>query len=327
MRLRTVAIVWLIVALPALLRAQAGDKVVANQLFAEGKKLMADGEIKEACAKLEESLAALAQLGVRLRLADCYERDRRFASAWAEYRAAASMASRMGDKREALARQRSAALARRLPKLAFTMQPGSTRQDMDIAVDGRPIARELVERGMPIDPGPHQVTASAPGFQTVAAAIDAVEGKTTTVEVPVLEPLPPPPRPAPSASVALRPEGDAQLRADPGRSRRRLGLIVGAAGAGVVGVGLVFGLLARAKVNDAKHDGSCNDDLECTPAGADKVNEAQTLGNLSTASVTVGLAAIATGTVLYLTAAKRRTTLGVSAPTSGSAMLTIRGSF
>jgi hypothetical protein len=58
-------------------------------------------------------------------------------------------------------------------------------------------------------------------------------------------------------------------------------------------------------VNGAKDRGDCNDDLACNAAGVDEVERARTWGNLSTITVGVGLAALAGGAVLYLTAPKR----------------------
>src|SRR5258708_4033668 len=114
-----VAIFWLC---PALAAAQnAENKAAADALFDEGKRLLTAGDVERACAKLEASLQVLDELGVRLNLADCHERQGRTATAWAEFRAAASQADKRGDSRSAYARQRTDALTPRLMKLQISV--------------------------------------------------------------------------------------------------------------------------------------------------------------------------------------------------------------
>jgi hypothetical protein len=163
---------------------------------------------------------------------------------------------------------------------------------------------------------------------TVAANVEAVEGKTITVEVPVLVPEPA----ARAGPVATAPGKGASRRDDaatvaarsaaPGAGQRTTGLIVGASGVGAVATGLILGLVAKHTFDGAKDDGLCDEDLLCTPAGADRVNRARTYGNVATVSVGVGLAAVAAGTVLYLTAPRRDARVTVLPPLGGPAMIT-----
>ena len=85
----------LLAAVPATAWAQsAADKAVADTLFNEGKKLLGKND-SLACEKFEASLAKATQLGTQLALASCYERVGRTASAWGEFRAAASAAAKV----------------------------------------------------------------------------------------------------------------------------------------------------------------------------------------------------------------------------------------
>jgi hypothetical protein len=308
-------LVMLALLLPAVAPAQSGDKAAANALFDEGRQLVRAKRFAEACAKFEASLAILPQLGVRLNLADCLERTGRLASAYAEFREAASMAARAGDDREDFARQRMAKLDARRPRLVVKLAPGADLPGLVVARDGSPVPPAAFGTEVPVDPGEHTVEAAAPDRVPHVARVEALEGALVSVEIPVLAPVEkpapppaPPPEPAPVAAAPPPPpviRDEVRLRPvdlDPGRGRRRLGLVVGAGGAAATAAGLVFGYLAMSTVNGAKDRGDCNDDLACNAAGVDEVNRARTWGNLSTITVGVGLAALAGGAVLYLTA-------------------------
>ena len=72
----------------------------AEDLFAEGKALIAEGRTEEGCAKLAESEKLEHGLGVRFQLAMCREQMGRTASAWAGYLAVASEARPESDRFE-----------------------------------------------------------------------------------------------------------------------------------------------------------------------------------------------------------------------------------
>ena len=95
------ALTLLVTLSPVVAAAQSssGDKAAADALFDEGKRLLAAGDTAQACAKFETSMKLFDQLGTRLNLADCYEKVGRTASAWAEFREAASLATKRGNRR------------------------------------------------------------------------------------------------------------------------------------------------------------------------------------------------------------------------------------
>src|SRR5690606_2054720 len=99
--------------------ARPADSVAAaEQLFAEGRALLARGQLEAACARFEASLALDPAVGTLLNLALCFEERGMLASAWARYREAADRAARERMKQhERVAVQRAAALAPRLPRL------------------------------------------------------------------------------------------------------------------------------------------------------------------------------------------------------------------
>src|SRR5215510_1345498 len=138
-----VTVVWLCPAL-AVAQNTSDTKAAANALFEEGKRLITAGDIDHACPKFEASLQLLDQLGVRLNLADCHERQGRTASAWAEFREAASQADRRGD-----ARKRVDALTPRLTKLQISVPSGSQLPGLTVRRDGETVPSEALGSPLP----------------------------------------------------------------------------------------------------------------------------------------------------------------------------------
>ena len=102
-------------------------------------RLMNIGDYATACPKL----AASQRLGSgdwhRLNLADCYEKSGRFASAWAEFRGAATAAHSAGSSdREQLASDRAQALVTKLSYLTITTSPAQAAA-IQIIRDGSPV--------------------------------------------------------------------------------------------------------------------------------------------------------------------------------------------
>jgi len=160
------ALVAILSLCPALAAAQNADnKAAADALFDEGKRLLAAGDVDHACPKLEASLQLLDQLGVRLNLADCHERQGRTATAWAEFRAAASQADKRGDARATYARQRTDALAPRLVKLQISVPAANQLPGLTVKRDGAAVPSEAFDTPLPVNPGGYTIDASAPGHQ------------------------------------------------------------------------------------------------------------------------------------------------------------------
>src|SRR5262245_47902356 len=63
--------------------AHAQVRPEAEALFREGKSLMRDGKISEACDAFEGSEAAEHSIATVMSLADCRDRNHQYATAWA----------------------------------------------------------------------------------------------------------------------------------------------------------------------------------------------------------------------------------------------------
>ena len=325
-------------AAPSVARAQHNDDVArAESLFNAAKALLDAGQNADACAKFAESKRLAPGLGVTLYLADCYERIGRTASAWTEFRSAEGLARERNDKRAEVARGRAQTLEPRLDRLTITVAPTVPQAGLQILRDGAVVSAEEWGLAVPVDPGDHVVVVSSPGHpqRTIAAHVgpesadvdgedrsprrrarpgDGVRAGDGTRSASASAPASAPA----SASHSSAPS-------DPGATRRWIGIGVG--GAGVVGVvlGAVFGLSAKSKLSQS-NDGHCDAQDTCDLAGLSLRHDASIAATVSTIAFVAGGVAIAGGVVLYLTAPRSTTGVGLTvALTPGGALL--RGTF
>jgi hypothetical protein len=283
----------LLVAEPVVAQAST-DRVLAEALFREGRELMEQGKTSEACAKFGESYRLDRALGTLLNLALCHEREGKTATAWVEFSDAASDAARAGDDRETFARKHLSSLVAALSRLRVAVAPASNAlAGLDLRLDGHTIGRAAWSSPLPIDPGDHDLIATADGKKPWKTTFTIAKGPgVTVVDVPVLEDLPN----APSA-----PDRDL------GRSQRLAGIGLGAAGVVGLVIGTGFGWAALSAKSD--RDASCAAD-GCTAAGLAADDRARDRALVSTVSFVAGGALATAGLVLYLTAPKAAARVG-----------------
>jgi serine/threonine-protein kinase len=301
---------------PGHARAQTAEsKVAAESAFEEGKRLMMAHAYAEACPKFLESIRHEPGIGAMLGLADCYEKNGQTASAWAEFREAASTAGRKSDPRQALARSNTARLEPMLTKLVVHVPPETETSGLVVKRDGVEVGRATWEEAVPVDPGAHAISASAPGFKDWQTTIEApASAGVQTITIPRLEhapsppPAPSPPQPAASAPSAMR---TPPPRGDEGHTQRIAGVAV--AGVGVVGlaVGAILGGVAKSKLDQSNSGGHCDVNDSCDGPGLSLRRDAESAATGATIAFVVGGIALAGGGVLWFTAP--RATSGGSA--------------
>jgi len=275
--------------------AQTGAaRASAEALFEEGRRLMAEGKLAEACPKLESSQRLDPGVGTLLNLADCYAKLGRTASAWAAFREAGSAARAQGSaEREAVARERATALEPQLSYLTIVQWKG---QSVTITRNGEPVDPAMLDTPMPVDPGEHTIVAASPGKREWSTKVDVgPNGQRASVTIPILpdEPI---------VQVAGQPSAT-QSSVDSGGSssgNTQRWLAVGAGVVGVAGIviGSVFGVQAGSKWDDAQ---KCNEDPTCPNAGS-LSDDASSAATISTVGFVVGGLGLAGGLALWLTA-------------------------
>lgn len=291
-------------------RAQGPDeKAAAQALFEQGRALVEQGHYAEACPKFSDSLRLDRGIGTMLWLADCYERNGQTASAWASFKEAAAAADLAHDGRERVARERATKLEGKLTTVAVLVPPEAAVTGLEVRRDGVAVSAGEWGIGVPVDPGVHTISASAPDRKPWTANVElAPKPGLVSVTVPVLEPAAAAasaPTGAPAATGA--PAGDANtapLPADDGRkssTQHTIGLVVGGVGIVSLGLGAYFGFAAKSTYDGSNAGGHCVNN-QCDTQGLSDRSSASTQAIVSTVLFGVGLAAVAGGAVLYFTA-------------------------
>ncbi|MBA3499312.1 MAG: hypothetical protein H0T65_03005, partial [Deltaproteobacteria bacterium] len=281
-------------------RALADKKSEADALFKIAKKLHCDKKYAEACPMFEKSDALDPGIGAKLNVAKCYEDWGMLARAHRWYTDAEAMAASANDKRADKIRELITAIDSDVPRLTLKLPEGADAATAEVKLDGKSAALGKEQR---VDPGPHEITWR-------------VEGKTKSKTIPMER------GGARELTLDMRSvggsggssDGDVSAPVDkavvvdsppaPGRTRRIIGISVGAAGLVGMGVATYLTLDARSKYNGAIDTHCMGSKDMCSDEGLSITSDARSQANIATVVTIVSLAAIGGGIVLYLTAPK-----------------------
>jgi tetratricopeptide (TPR) repeat protein len=279
--------------------AQPDNAAVAESLFDEGRRLMDEGKMEQACAKLDESQRLDPALGTLLNLALCHQKLGKTATAWAEYREAISLAVRTNDPRLDYAKARAAELQQALPHLTVVV---AVRDGLRVSLDGVELTPAAWATPIPIDPGRHELVASAPGYERFEKSFRIAGEKSTRIEIPELVPI----APSSAAAAAAEPRVVPLPRPpeDSHASTRTAGHIVGGIGVLALGAGTYFGVRALSKKSDS--DAECPTDQTCTERGKTLNDDAKTAARLSDVGIGLGLIGLGIGAYLVISSPTSR---------------------
>jgi hypothetical protein len=287
--------------------AEPHDAAAAEALFRQGREAADAGDHAKACEKFKESNRLDPALGTVFNIADCEEKLGRLATAWQLFQ---EVAQRLpaGDERQGIAKQRARALEPRLPKLAIRLAA--------TAPAGTQVQRDDVELGaasldtpLPVDPGPHSVTATAPDHEPRRFEVTLREAESQTIDV------------EPGAKRATNLVAEVTSDQAPSSSQRTVGYVLGGVGL----VGLAVGTVAGVMVLERKStvDDNCDAAKRCNTEGFDAAESGRTLGIVTTAGLVVGALGVASGAYLILSSPKEqgpRTALVTSASPRGAGL-------
>jgi hypothetical protein len=308
--------------------SQERDPAAAEVLFREGKKLLNEGKLDQACPKLRESYALDPATGALLATALCYERAGKLASAWAAYTEAASRAKQEGQAdREQSARSSADRLEPRLAHLIVEVDAKVDASQVSVHRDGVPLRVVVWGTPIPVDAGAHVITATAPGVAKFERQVTSRDGEEIRVNVSFS-------RDAGSGVAPVTSDASEPVRADvaaePSEASgfwtplRTTGVVIGAFGVGGLALGGLFSMRALSLKDQSERDG-CLPDNRCTEEGTSTRLDARSNGDLATIATLAGAVLVTGGVALFVIGAPEdASSVGVLVgPTSAS----LRGSF
>lgn len=293
----------LVLGLPAIAAAQ--DVAAAETLFNRGMEHMEAGDFEKACPAIGESYRLDPRAGTLFTLAECEARRGRVVAAYVRYGEylalydglPADKKARQGGRPKA-AREQLAALKPQVPELALVLVPG-VPPGTTVKRDGVPVGEASLGIGLPVEPGEHVIVVQVPGKPPLERRIQMGAGDKKQILLDDKPPPPEPPRPAVKAPPPIvSAPVPAPVRAGPSPRRVAAYALGGAGIAGVV-VGGVLGGLALSKKSGI--DAACRGVGFADPRCSSKLGPGRTLGNGSTAGLSVGGGLLVPGVVLFFT--------------------------
>lgn len=306
----------------------ATQKATAETLFQRGVELADAGRVADACTQFDASLQIDPALGTLFRLADCYDRVGRTASAWALFSEAQARAKAAEQgPRERIAAERVANLELRLSKLSLSVGSNIDLPGLELRMNDAVVPRATWGLEMPVDPGLQRLRLSAPGRRAWEGTVMVEKGPSTghfalaplepaAVE-PALKPVSAPPPRAPQA-------------AESGTYPAWLGYAVAGVGLASAGVAGLMGYRAYdLNQQSLDHCSSANANA-CTVQGDSLRDDARRAGVVSTVFAVAGGALFAGGVTLVVLRPSKaeRPSLALSTRvTAGGALAGVVGAF
>jgi len=254
---------------------------------------------------------------VRFHIGVCEENLGRLAVALGSYELALRDAAAVGEDFSVEVARKVESLRARIPKIVIERGPGA--EAAIIELDGVALGSTSIGTELPVDPGPHAITARAPGFSPFEATVDAAEGAKASVKIELTR--------TPSSKPALAPPPAPSTAEIPRRSRV-LPYALGAGGAASLLASGIFLILQNGKVSELEEVCGPNKN-QCPESSRSTYDSAKTYNTLSRITLGIGLVAIGTAVTLIVTEPKPKppTSAGLrleieTSPGGGAAALT-----
>ena len=252
---RALSILLLILLVGASAHAQsAADVAAARDLFREAAQLSREGKWEEAKNKLKRSLALKPAPITHFSLAVAQQKTGEFVEALENFRAfLISPPEPSTDKYRTPAQQAVTELEPRVARVSIAVRPPAL-EGLTIKIDGHAVPLAALEQPRLVNPGAHEVKASAPGHHDATQRFEVAEGGSAEVTL-TLKPAPE--APAPVAPPPAEPTPEVKERPFPIAP-----VVLIAVGAAAIGVGVAVGMIG---LNEAK-EAPTNDGEEAQAA-------------------------------------------------------------
>lgn len=224
---------------------------------------------------------------VRFHIAVCEENLGRLVAAIGGYELALSDADKVGPDFKGEVEEKVTKLRARIPKLVIDRGEGASAAAIEL--DGVALGQSSVGVEVPLDPGPHAVTAKAPNRKPFESTVTLKEEDTTRLEV-KLEEIPQEQLPTSAGNNGATPPPEKP-------PSKVVPLVIGGVGvAALIGSGVLFGLRQSAisELEDA-----CNG-TQCPKAKESRYDDLKFYHYGSFITLGVGVAAVGTaGALLF----------------------------
>lgn len=259
------------------------DPAAADALFRAALNARDKGDWNTACEKFHASMELDPVASTLINIAKCHEHEGKLATAWADINRA------MVLNRETSGEQRREELAHYGKGLIDNLEPRLPK--LKILIHSKPSGLEIKRNGvnvstalgdpLPVDPGVHEIEATARGYLTEKRTVQVAEKQTVTVELSLVKDVTSP--------------------------RRVTAYVVGGVGLAGLVLGGVMGGLTYDKLGVIKNNCSPPTEKErwCNATGLTAADSAQSTGLASTIGFAVGGVGVATAAILLLTEPKR----------------------
>ena len=277
-KLRRAVLVACLLAAPV--HAAPRDPVAAEELFLAGRAAMESGDLATACIRFEESQRLDPAAGTLINWAECLSRKGSLVASMLKWREAFDTLP-PSDERRAASEERIAALRLKVPRLEVRLAPSSPPGAV-VARDGVPIDAAALGIAIPVDPGVHRISVSAPARATSEVVVNLAEGERRSISV--------------SAGQVVRASGAAAPPAPESGETPVGAWIVGGIGAASLLTGATFGVLAI--VEKGRMEDECKNvsgTKQCSEAGVESAHSGDTYATVANVLVPIGIVGVGVG--------------------------------
>jgi hypothetical protein len=259
----------------------------ARAQFQRGIELEQAGNYPEAIQQFREVGQVRMTPQVRFHIAYCEEMLGRLVTALGGYDLALAEAESVGPDFRNEVESAIARLRDKIPKLYI--ERGRGADAALVQLDGVDLGATSIGVEVPLDPGPHKVTAVAPGYVPFDATVELKEREITKVTL-ELEVAPEPVTPPPKERVVVVPQEKGPDRTVP--------YIVGGAGIAFLAAGGAFFALRQSTKAELEQD--CPNPKQCGESNRDTYDRLKFYNVAAPVAAGIGVAAIGTAVALIV---------------------------
>jgi hypothetical protein len=259
----------------------------ARAQFQRGIELEQAGNFTEAIQQFREVGQVRMTAQVRFHIAFCEEGLGRLVTALGGYDLALTEADTVGPEFKAEVETTIGRLRERIPKLFI--ERGAGADAALVQLDGVDLGASSIGVEVPLDPGPHKVTATSPGYHPYDSTVELKEREITKVTLELTVNTEPPKPPPPPKIVIVQPDKGPD---------RTIPYIIGGAGIAFVAAGGALFALSQSTLAELEKD--CPIPDECGESNRETFDRYKFYNTAWKISGGVGVAAIGTAVVLIL---------------------------